>query len=129
MVVTGVIDFYNQHYVIQAYESQNTELKITNAVIKIIRLEESTWLNIFLPNPLEYLNDVTCLNKRIIAYSIKARDTKEIQAIIQLEMAVIESVFGDFDVMLMNKFTRTRINVINSPILPGTISGGITKLI
>ena len=112
-----------------AYESQNTELKITNAVIKINRLEESTWLNIFFPNPLEYLYEVMCLNKRIIAYSIKARDTKEIQAIIQLEMAVIESVLGDFDVMLMNKFTRTRIKVINSPILPGTISGGITKLI
>ena len=69
------------------------------------------------------------MNKRINAYSIRARDTKDIQAIIQLEMAVIESVLGDFDVMLMNKFTRTSISVINSPILPGTISGGITKLI
>ena len=81
------------------YDFQNTELKITNMVMKSNRLKESTWINIFFPKFTEYLYDVKCLNNKINAYSIKDSDTNEMQAIIQLDMAVIESVFGDFDVM------------------------------
>ena len=75
------------------------------------------------------MKEVMCLNNSTMAYSIKAKDTNEMQAIIQLEIAVIESVLGDFEVMLMNKFTNTSIKVISNPIRPGTTSGGIRKLI
>ena len=81
------------------YDFQNTELNITNVVMNSNRLKESTWLSIFLPKLSEYLYDVKCLKSKIKAYSIKDSDTNEMQAIIQLEIAVMESVFGDFEVM------------------------------
>ena len=81
------------------YDFQNTELNITNVVTKSKRLKESTWLSIFLPKFSEYLYVVKCLKSKIKAYSIKDSDTNDMQAIIQLEIAVMESVFGDFDVM------------------------------
>ena len=51
------------------------------------------------------------------------------QPIIQHEMAVSESVLGDLEVMFRNKFTKTSITVTSTPALPGTISGGMMKLI
>ena len=57
-----------------------------------------------------------------------AEQTKKIQTIIQVDMIVNESEFGESRVMLMKRLTRTKRDVIKSPILPGTTSGGITKL-
>ena len=57
-----------------------------------------------------------------------AEQTKKIQTIIQVEMVVNESAFGDSRVMLTKRLTRTKRDVIKSPILPGITSGGITKL-
>ena len=54
--------------------------------------------------------------------------TKKIQKIIQVEIIVNESEFGDSLVMLTKRLTKTKSDVIKSPILPGTTSGGITKL-
>ena len=51
------------------------------------------------------------------------------QAITQTEIHVKESVFGELAVMLINKFTKTKSKVMSKPILPGTTSWGITKLI
>ena len=55
--------------------------------------------------------------------------TKIMQAKTQVEMYVKAVVLGEFVVILMNKFTRTKNKVINKPILPGIPSCGITKLI
>ena len=57
-----------------------------------------------------------------------AEQTKKIQTIIQVEIVVNESEFGDSRVMLAKRLTRTKSDVIKSPILPGTMSGDITKL-
>ena len=57
-----------------------------------------------------------------------AEQTKKIQTIIQVEIVVNESEFGDSRVMLAKRLTRTKSDVIKSPILPETMSGGITKL-
>ena len=65
----------------------------------------------------------------MIAYSIKAKATNRIHPIIQQEMAVRESVFGDFEVMFRNKLTKTSMTVTSTPALPGTFSGGMMKLI
>ena len=64
-----------------------------------------------------------------MAYSIKAKATNRMHPIIQQEMAVSESVFGDLEVMFRNKLTKTSMTVTRTPALPGTISGGIMKLI
>ena len=65
---------------------------------------------------------------QIQKYSHVAEQTKKIQTIIQVEIVVNESEFGDSRVMLAKRLTRTKSDVIKSPILPGTTSGGITKL-
>ena len=62
------------------------------------------------------------------AYSRSARKTKNIQAIIQDEIAVIPSTFGETFVIVLKMLVRTRKSVTSSAILPGTTSGGITKL-
>ena len=62
-------------------------------------------------------------------YSNTAPCTKMIQAKTQVDIDVKDFVLGVLVVMLMNKFTRTKNKVISSPILPGTTSGGMTKLI
>ena len=69
------------------------------------------------------------LNNKIHPYSITATSTKMIQAKTQVEIDVKDFVLGELVVMLMNKFTRTKNKVISKPILPGTTSCGITKLI
>ena len=69
------------------------------------------------------------LNNRIHPYSITATSTKMMQAKTQVEIYVNDFVIGELVVMLINKFTRTKNNVISKPILPGTTSGGMTKLI
>ena len=62
------------------------------------------------------------------AYSRRARKTKNMQAIIQDDIAVIPSTFGDTFVIVLKIFVRTRKRVTSKAILPGTTSGGITKL-
>ena len=62
------------------------------------------------------------------AYSSSARKTKNIQAIIQDDMAVIPSTFGDTFVIVLNILVSTRKRVTSKAILPGTTSGGMTKL-
>ena len=62
------------------------------------------------------------------AYSRSARKTKNIQAIIQDDMAVIPSTFGETFVIVLKMFVSTRKRVTNKAILPGTTSGGMTKL-
>ena len=52
-----------------------------------------------------------------------------IQAKTQVDIDVKDFVLGVLVVILMNKFTRTKNKVISKPILPGTTSGGMTKLI
>ena len=48
--------------------------------------------------------------------------TKIMHAKTQDEMFVKAVVLGEFVVILMNKFTRTKNKVISKPILPGTTS-------
>ena len=71
---------------------------------------------------------LTYLANNIAAYAAKAPKTKRMQAIIQADNAVIVSVFGDVIVMLLKMLIKTRNNVTNRVILPGTISGGMRKL-
>ena len=69
------------------------------------------------------------LNNRIKPYSKTAPCTKVMQAKTQVEIDVKDFVLGVLVVILMNRFTRTKNKVISKPILPGTTSGGMTKLI
>ena len=62
------------------------------------------------------------------AYSSSARKTKNIQAIIQDDMAVIPSTLGDTFVIVLKMLVSTRKRVTSKAILPGTTSGGMTKL-
>ena len=62
------------------------------------------------------------------AYSRSARKTKNLQAIIQDDMAVIPSTFGDTFVIVLKMLVSTRKRVTSNAILPGTTSGGMTKL-
>ena len=62
------------------------------------------------------------------AYSSSARKTKNIQAIIQDDMAVIPSTLGDTFVIVLKILVSTRKRVTSKAILPGTTSGGMTKL-
>ena len=52
-----------------------------------------------------------------------------IQAKTHVEIDVKDFVLGELVVILMNKLTRTKNKVISKPILPGTTSWGIKKLI
>ena len=69
------------------------------------------------------------LNERMQPYSNTAPCTKIIQTKTHVDIDVRDFVFGELVVILMNKLTRTKNNVISKPILPGTTSGGMTKLI
>ena len=62
------------------------------------------------------------------AYSRSARNTKSMQAIIHDEIAVIPSTFGETFVIVLKILLSTRKSVTSKAILPGTTSGGITKL-
>ena len=62
------------------------------------------------------------------AYSRSARKTKNIQAIIHDDIAVIPSTFGETFVIVLKIFVSTRKRVTSKAILPGTTSGGMTKL-
>ena len=64
----------------------------------------------------------------MVAYSRRARKTKNMQAIIQEAMAVIPSTFGEMFVMVLKMLVSTRNRVTSSAIRPGTTSGGIRKL-
>ena len=72
---------------------------------------------------------IRCFKSKIKPYSNTAPWTKMIQAKTHVEIDVKDFVLGELVVMLMNKFTRTKNKVISKPILPGTTSWGITKLI
>ena len=60
-------------------------------------------------------------------YSIRAPNTKSIQANIQASMAVSPSAFGVFVVTVLKMLTRTRKSVTSSAILPGITSMGMRK--
>ena len=62
------------------------------------------------------------------AYPTKAPNTKKIHTNIQAAMAVIPSTFGEFVVMILKMFVRTRKRVMSKAILPGMTSGGMRKL-
>ena len=62
------------------------------------------------------------------AYSKRARKTKNMQAIIHDDIAVMPSTFGDMFVIVLKMFVSTRKSVMRRAILPGTTSGGIRKL-
>ena len=96
-------------------------MNIANAVIDINRQKESILQRIFFPTSETGLC-ATCLKSRIQPYSNTAPCTKMIQAKTQVEIDVKDFVLGELVVMLMNKFTRTKNNVISKPILPGTTS-------
>ena len=51
------------------------------------------------------------------------------QPIIQAEIDVNVLVVGDLEVILTNKLIKVKNRVISNAIRPGTISGGIIKLI
>ena len=58
-------------------------------------------------------------------YSIKAPNTKRIQANIQASMAVRPSALGVLVVTVLKMLTSTRNRVTKRPILPGMTSIGI----
>ena len=64
----------------------------------------------------------------MVAYSSRARKTKNMQAIIQEAIAVIPSTFGETLVMVLKMLVSTRNRVTKRAIRPGTTSGGIRKL-
>ena len=64
----------------------------------------------------------------MIAYSINAKKTKNMNAIIHEEIAVIPSVFGEMSIMVLKMFVATRKRVTRRPTRPGIESGGIRKL-
>ena len=63
-----------------------------------------------------------------IAKTTKAAKTKRIQMMTQAEIEVRPSTFGEFVVMFVKMFIKTRKRVTSKVIRPGTISGGIKKL-
>ena len=103
-------------------------LNITNVEIDINTEKESNLWRNFLPI---WDLDVSMiwLKSRIHPYSNTAPWTKIIQPKTHVAIDVNESVSGELAVMLMNKFTKTKSRVISKPILPGTHSWGIKKLI
>ena len=66
-------------------------------------------------------------NTIVYTYSIRAPNTKSIQANIQASMAVRPSAFGVFVVTVLKMLTRTRKSVTRSAILPGITSMGMRK--
>ena len=55
-------------------------------------------------------------------------NTKNIQTMMYVSIAVNLSAFGMFVVMVLKMLTSTRNTVMRSAILPGTMSGGMRKL-
>ena len=55
-------------------------------------------------------------------------NTKNIQTMMYVSIAVNLSAFGIFVVMVLKMLTSTRNTVMSSAILPGTMSGGMRKL-
>ena len=100
-------------------------MNVKNATTDNIKESKSTLRKTFAPKSEIEKN----LNNRIKPYSNTAPCTKMIQAKTQVDIDVKDFVLGVLVVMLMNKFTRTKNKVISKPILPGTTSGGMTKLI
>ena len=96
-----------------------------NVTTDNIREKKSTLRKTFVPKS----EIEKYLNKRMQPYSNTAPCTKVIQAKTQVDIDVKDFVLGVLVVILMNKFTRTKNKVISKPILPGTTSGGMTKLI
>ena len=58
-----------------------------------------------------------------------APKTNKIHEITYVSIAVNLSAFGMFDVIVLKILTRTRNTVMSRPIRPGTLSGGMRKLI
>ena len=62
------------------------------------------------------------------AYPRRAPNTNNMQTIVQAEIAVNPSTFGDARVMLLKILIKTRKRVTSKVILAGITSGGIMKL-
>ena len=62
-------------------------------------------------------------------YCTRAPMTNRMREIIQVDIEVRESVFGDFEVMLRKILIRHKSNVMSKAIRPGITSWGIQKLI
>ena len=60
---------------------------------------------------------------------IKAPNTKRTQTMTKASIAVNPSALGMLVVMVLKMLTRTRNTVMSSVIRPGTMSGGMRKLI
>ena len=101
-----------------------------NDIIAVRRQIMSTCINCFFPycsgNDL-YLK--TNLWNKMIPYSIIAKRTKNMQAIIQPIMFVTTFDFGEFEIMFNQSVSRFKNRIIKRDILPGTFSGATTKLI
>ena len=67
---------------------------------------------------------VLIMNK---TYSIRAPNTKRMQANIQASIAVSPSAFGVLVVTVLKMLTSTRNKVTRRPILPGITSMGMRK--
>ena len=57
----------------------------------------------------------------IPAYPTRAANTNNMQEMIQMEIAVNPSTFGEFDEIELKMLIKTRNNVTSSVILPGII--------
>ena len=72
---------------------------------------------------------LTYLYNKIHPYSSKEQHTKRIQVIIQADIEVSDSVFGDVVVTLIKILMRTKNKVISKVIRPGIRDGtGFQKL-
>ena len=105
---------------------QKETLKMKNSKEAIPRLIKSIFCNIlwFVIECLE-----TIFQNNMHPYWDKARITNEMQVINQIVIGFKESEGGEKEITFMKMLIRHSNNVISRDILPGTASGGITKLI
>ena len=96
---------------------QNTALKTTK--INIDKHKE-TISNVF--KIVISFGGAMYFHKSTHPYCSRAPMTNRMQEIIQVEIAVRESVFGDFDVMLRKILIRHKSNVMSKAIRPGITS-------
>ena len=100
-------------------------MNVKKVTIDNIRESKSTLRKTFDPK----LEKEKYFNKRMPPYSNTAPCTKIIHTKTHVDIDVRDLVLRVLVVILMNKLTKTKNKVIRKPILPGTTSGGMTKLI
>ena len=102
---------------------QNKTLKIRKVIEDRERENRSTFFTDFIE-----CSSKTYLNSKMPPYSKSAKQTYKIQIMIQADMEVKDSVFGEVVVTLMKMLMRTKNKVTSRVIRPGMTSGGMTKL-